>query len=190
MAPPTFAFKLMREAVLDLALDHPQVRSLINPRQSSAISYACSALNAKSSQDDLFTRGPRAGETLHCYPVKALDSSGHGRSIYLTEVAQAGRFVLLRMGRHADAPVDPADYAHVTGTLIVDLVDAPRPSAADRLLLDFEHQVLDGYHGAPGASYLIRPDGHVLGRWRTVSPQLIAAALADALFGMDHMQAA
>jgi 3-(3-hydroxy-phenyl)propionate hydroxylase len=190
MAPPTFAFKLMREAVLDLALDHPQVRSLINPRQSSAISYACSALNAKSSQDDLFTRGPRAGETLHCYPVKALDSSGHERSIYLTEVAQAGRFVLLRMGRHADAPVDPADYAHVTGTLIVDLVDAPRPSAADRLLLDFEHQVLDGYHGAPGASYLIRPDGHVLGRWRTVSPQLIAAALADALFGMDHMQAA
>src|SRR5215475_14264912 len=37
MAPPSFAFELMRHAVLSLAVKHECVRSLINPRQSSAI---------------------------------------------------------------------------------------------------------------------------------------------------------
>ena len=34
MAPPSFAFDLMRNAVLSLAVKHPSVRSLINPRQT------------------------------------------------------------------------------------------------------------------------------------------------------------
>jgi 3-(3-hydroxy-phenyl)propionate hydroxylase len=190
MAPPSFAFRLMREAVLDLALDHAAVRSLINPRQSSAITYATSRLNAASSEDRLFSRGPRAGETLHCYPVEVLEPRGSQHSIYLTDLASAGQFVLLRMGRHAAMPVDRADYASATGMLIVDLVDAPRPSTADRLLLDCQNLVLDGYDGMPGASYLIRPDGHVLGRWRTAAPHLIAVAMADALFGMAETEAA
>ena len=189
MAPPTFAFKLMREAVLDLARDHPLVRSLINPRQSSAITYVNSPLNAKSSEDQLFLRGPCAGEPLHCYPIEVIDSNGLRRSSFMTDVAEAGQFVLLRMGSHAELPIDPADHAHAhaTGLLIVDLINLPRHSKADRLLLDRGNRVLDGYDGAPGASYLIRPDGHVLGRWRVTTPQLIAAALADALFGMTEM---
>ena len=40
MAPPSFAFELMRKAVLGLAVKFPELRSLINPRQSSAIAYA------------------------------------------------------------------------------------------------------------------------------------------------------
>src|SRR3954468_21368084 len=46
MAPPDFAFRLMREATLRLALDEPAVRSLINPRQSAPVAYADSPLNA------------------------------------------------------------------------------------------------------------------------------------------------
>ena len=42
MAPPSFAFDLMRKAVLSLAVKHPEVRSLINPRQTSAITYRSS----------------------------------------------------------------------------------------------------------------------------------------------------
>src|SRR5690606_15703863 len=51
MAPPNFAFKLMREATLRLAGSDDKVRPLINPRQSSAITYAGSPLN-----------GPQVGE--------------------------------------------------------------------------------------------------------------------------------
>ena len=38
MAPPDFAFRLMREAALRLA-DDPAVRSLVNPRQSAPVAY-------------------------------------------------------------------------------------------------------------------------------------------------------
>jgi 3-(3-hydroxy-phenyl)propionate hydroxylase len=37
MAPPSFAFDLMRTAVLGLAERHAVVRPLINPRQTQAI---------------------------------------------------------------------------------------------------------------------------------------------------------
>jgi 3-(3-hydroxy-phenyl)propionate hydroxylase len=42
MAPPDFAFRLMREATLRLAGDEPAVRSLINPRQSAPVAYPAS----------------------------------------------------------------------------------------------------------------------------------------------------
>jgi 3-(3-hydroxy-phenyl)propionate hydroxylase len=45
MAPPDFAFRLMREAALRLALDEPAVRPLLNPRQSAPIAYTGSPLN-------------------------------------------------------------------------------------------------------------------------------------------------
>jgi 3-(3-hydroxy-phenyl)propionate hydroxylase len=45
MAPPSFAFDLMRRAVLSLAVKHPALSSLINPRQTSAITYVTSPLN-------------------------------------------------------------------------------------------------------------------------------------------------
>ena len=51
MAPPNFAFKLMREATLRLALSDDKVRSLINPRQSSPLSYVGSPLNGPQVGD-------------------------------------------------------------------------------------------------------------------------------------------
>ena len=69
MAPPSFAFDLMRKAVLSLAVKHPQVRSLINPRQTSAISYLDTRLNAASTQDSAFEAGPAPGAVLAECPV-------------------------------------------------------------------------------------------------------------------------
>jgi 3-(3-hydroxy-phenyl)propionate hydroxylase len=46
MAPPNFAFRLMREATLRLAVTDAKVRSLINPRQTAPVAYADSPLNA------------------------------------------------------------------------------------------------------------------------------------------------
>lgn len=50
MAPPSFAFDLMRTAVLSLAARHPALSSLFNPRQSSAVSYRDSPLNAVATR--------------------------------------------------------------------------------------------------------------------------------------------
>jgi 3-(3-hydroxy-phenyl)propionate hydroxylase len=48
MAPPDFAFELMRQAALRLAVREPLVRSLINPRQSAPVAYTASPLNGPS----------------------------------------------------------------------------------------------------------------------------------------------
>ncbi len=69
MAPPSFAFKLMREAVLGLAVKHAGVRSLINPRQTSAIAYRRSRLNAAAGASAAFGAGPAPGTVLPECPL-------------------------------------------------------------------------------------------------------------------------
>jgi 3-(3-hydroxy-phenyl)propionate hydroxylase len=70
MAPPSFAFDLMRRAVLGLAVNHAAVRPLINPRQTTAISYLDSALNTADA--DAFEAGPLPGQVVPECPLRAL----------------------------------------------------------------------------------------------------------------------
>jgi 3-(3-hydroxy-phenyl)propionate hydroxylase len=44
MSPPTEGFRLLRDAAVSLAGDHPAFRPLINPRQSAPFAYAGSPL--------------------------------------------------------------------------------------------------------------------------------------------------
>jgi 3-(3-hydroxy-phenyl)propionate hydroxylase len=94
MAPPSFAFDLMRTAVLGLATRHPSLRSLINPRQTSAIAYVDSPLNGAS---DGFTAGPAPGSVLLECPV----ADG-----FLTDLLGNG-FSALYFGEERDAPALP-----------------------------------------------------------------------------------
>ena len=78
MAPPSFAFELMRKAVLGLAVKFPELRSLINPRQSSAIAYASSPLNV-AGQEAEFKAGPAPGHVLTECPLTVVDGAIHAR---------------------------------------------------------------------------------------------------------------
>src|SRR5919112_4452766 len=73
MAPPSFAFDLMRRAVLGLARKHPEVRSLINPLQTAAITYADSRLNAAAEASAAFAAGPVPGAVLAECPLTIVD---------------------------------------------------------------------------------------------------------------------
>jgi hypothetical protein len=78
MAPPDFAFELMRTAVLGLAGRHPGLRPLINPRQTSAICYRDSPLNAWPERSAAFAAGPVPGQVLPECPLTLADGSqGH-----------------------------------------------------------------------------------------------------------------
>lgn len=50
MSPPSEGFALARDAVLELAVDHPSFRALINPRQSAAHRYHSSAIAPSPSR--------------------------------------------------------------------------------------------------------------------------------------------
>ena len=185
MAPPTFAFRLMREAVLNLAIDHESVRSLINPRQSSSICYLDSALNANPRAIRDFTAGPAAGETLHSYRLEQIAADGKRQAIFLTDVLKVGSFTLLRFGKAAQARIDQTASRIGYPVSVIDILPAGAEFLAGQAaMIDTSNRVYPGYDVRESACYLVRPDGHVLGRWRTVEAVELASAMADALFGI------
>ncbi|MEO7851352.1 MAG: FAD-dependent monooxygenase, partial [Rubrivivax sp.] len=150
MAPPSHAFELMRTAVLGLAAKHSAVRSLINPRQTSAIAYVDSPLNGASEGFDV---GPAPGCVLLECPV------GDG---FLTDLLCTG-FTALYFGEEQDAPELPCAVRAL-------------PRAADHT-----GRLYPMYGASEGSLYLVRPDGHVLARWRDARRADVNAALRHAL---------
>lgn len=161
MAPPNFAFKLMREATLRLAVSDPHVRSLINPRQSAPIVYAGSPLNV-----------PQQGEWANAMAEpgapapEALLQAPHG-PMHLTQCFGKD-FVCLVFG---DGPL-PEALAELTGhgVAVLDI-----PPDADSL-----GQARERYGLADARAQglvLVRPDGYVMGRWRGLDPAALLAAM-------------
>ncbi|MBN9459838.1 MAG: FAD-dependent monooxygenase [Burkholderiales bacterium] len=181
MAPPSRGFSLMREAVLSLAQRHRQVASVVNPRQTSAIDYTDSSLNAPS---DHFGGGPAPGSVARECP---LDDMVAGAT-HLGDLLGAHwtALVFCRSGV-LPAALDRALHALEAGavpfrTLVaVDrTVPSPRSSAGGRRaqLVDHGARLARRYGAAEGTVYLIRPDAHVAGRWRGADSAALLAAFA------------
>lgn len=161
MAPPDFAFRLMREATLRLAVHEPGVRSLINPRQTAPVAYTASALNGPQEgawASDLAAPGKPAPEAL---------LRGAAGALHLTQCFGTD-FTCLVFG---DGPLTHtiADLAR-QGVAVLDI-----PPEAD-----VDGQARDRY-GLPDAAadglVLVRPDGYVLGRWRGLDPAPLLSCL-------------
>lgn len=186
MAPPTFAFQMMREAVLSLAGDTPGVRSLINPRQTSAIAYIDSPAVALRDDDHLFGCGPRRGSVLQSAPLRRVDAQGHQSCVHITQLVLAGQYLLLQFGATAAIPDDlseaVASLRH-EGIGIRVLAVCPRtdPEAGGEYLVDADGGVAALYAAQAGCVYVVRPDGHVLGRWRSLSGQALVQAMQAVL---------
>lgn len=155
MAPPDFAFRLMREAALRLAVDDPHVRALINPRQSSPIEYVGSPLNAGEDAgwtSALAAPGAPAPEAL------LRDAQG---DFHLSQRYGQG-FVCLVFG--GEAPALPPDVQALVITPAMDL----HAQAWQRYGLQRAEEP---------ALVLVRPDGYVMGRWHGHDGGRIAQAL-------------
>ena len=72
MTPPSRGFALLREAALSLAVEHDLARPLVNPRQTTAITFPGSRL--QTPDDAAWGKGPVPGATL---PDLALPEGGH-----------------------------------------------------------------------------------------------------------------
>ena len=163
MAPPDFAFRLMREATLRLAVDETAVRSLINPRQSAPVAYADSPLNGPGQgtwTSALAAPGQPAPEAL---------LQGPNGPFHLTQCFGTD-FTCLVFGDGA-LPHAVADLAQ-HGVAVLDI--APEADAAGQARLRY---------GLPGgrstAIVLVRPDGYVMGRWSGLDAAPVLACLRD-----------
>ena len=163
MAPPNFAFKLMREATLRLALSDDKVRPLINPRQSSPISYVGSPLNGPQAGDwtsALAAPGAPAPEALLAGPDGPLHLSRcFGRDMLCLVFAEGALPEVLRTLPERGVAV---------------LVIEPDADTLGQARLRY---------GLPDASaqalVLVRPDAYVMGRWRGLDPAPLLALLTQ-----------
>ena len=163
MAPPNFAFKLMREATLKLALDDEKVRSLINPRQSTPIQYTGSALNVADTDswsNDLAAPGMPMSDVLledgSQIPLHLSQQFGHS-------------FVCIVFG--GDLPRSDDQQLAQMGIKIVSIRDNKYDSYSRFGLSNLSDKAL----------YLVRPDGYVMGRWHGHNVEPIRLAMQQVM---------
>ena len=184
MAPPSFAFELMRKAVLSLAVRHPGVRSLINPRQTHAITYVDSPLNSYVERSAQFTGGPRLGAVLSECPVTLIEE-GSAREAHVTDLV-APRFTALYFTDDGTVPTElEAVVSKYCGSKVpFKLIALTRHLASQaRGLAGWDHtgKLFAMYGAQSGSLYLVRPDGHVMARWFRAVPAEVSATMEHAL---------
>ncbi len=180
MAPPSFAFSLMRKAVLSLAADHPSLGSLINPRQTSAIAYTESPLNQAAERSSEFEAGPAPGTVLAECPLTIVEN-GKAREAHLTDLV-APSFTALHFSEDGEIPAAFDELKRdLDGRGIpFRLVPITARVASDRQGIhgwDHTGRLFGMYGAKPGSLYLVRPDGHVAGRWREADAAEAKAAI-------------
>ena len=159
ITPKSDISRLFRNAVLSLARDFPFARRVVNSgRLSLPTTLDGSVLN--TADVDTFTPAMRPGAPAADAPLHA-----DGQSTWLLRRLGAG-FTLLVFGPAPEwAAALPLDVLAIDG----------------RSIIDSEGLAAQRYDAGDGCAYLLRPDGHVVARWRQPSAAAVQAALARAL---------
>ncbi len=154
MTPKSPVSRAFRDAVLELARDHPFARRIVNSgRLSLPGHYDASPLNTPDR--DSFADGPAPGSPAVDAPLN---------QEWLIDALATQGFTLLHFGD--DAPPDLSNLPDGLSLIVAD---------------DIEGIAARRYDARPGTAYLFRPDQHVAARWRTPDPASIRDALDRAL---------
>ncbi len=180
MTPPTAGFRLMRDAVLSLALTQAFVRPLLNWRTSRPHEYVDSPLNSTDDDNALFTAGPGHGA-----PMRNL-RLGPGR--YLMDQLGASFYLLLFADEVPRDLVGAAQALRARGIpLGIVLLRSHSGTDADIAGADLVVDDDSGHARArfgitrSAGAYLVRPDQHVCARWLGVDGARLERAVETAL---------
>lgn len=182
MSPPSFGFELMRKAVLGLAIDHPFVRPLINPRQTQPTCYSDSPLNGPSAGE--FSGGPPVG-AVACECALTIYFADGFRLGHLTELLSSCFTVICFGSGDHDRDRTEAIAESLRGWAVpfrlLNILRERPERVRDPLAWDHTGRVFEAYDATPGTTYLLRPDGHVLARWRHAVAADLRMAIGKAL---------
>ena len=179
MAPPNYGFKLLREAALRLATEDSAVGALLNPRQSTPVEYVGSALNLPAQPGASDNAADDAANLLRAgMPAPEARLRGLKGAVHLTSCFGDG-FVLLHFAECA-LPADLAALAtHGDNSpAALKVIRIARSGLPDlTTLVDEMAQAHARYGAALGSTFLVRPDGYLMGCWNAAD----AGAVKDAL---------
>jgi 3-(3-hydroxy-phenyl)propionate hydroxylase len=178
LSPPTAAERVLRDAVIALAREHPFARSFVNTgRLSSPTQYANSPLNASAG----------AGRHVQNVALELVDDAGAARPADLVSVLEAFdyRFLLLLF-----APLDAAAMRRIAqlsvrypvqGVSVIAAGDAPKDIVATPLpcVRDSKH-LLKNQCGA-AACALVRPDLYLAAAFERADVTAMEKAIRVAL---------
>lgn len=178
ITPKTKTSLAFRNAVLDLARHYPFARALVNSGRLSVPAIL---------GDSVLNTPDEAGFAGEMAPGAPCDDSPLR--------AQVDHFWLLgRLGNrfqllvYVDKPSDVSQVdalqALMSGPLPVDVVlvtpSGGRSPHGFRVFEDYTGRFAERYDAQPGSAWLIRPDQHIVARWRVLDTQRVRQALARA----------
>ena len=182
ITPKSKVSRTFRNAVLGLAKDHAFGRALVNSGRLSVPAFlTASSLNTPDCESDVFTGRMVPGAPMDDAPV--LDKGGE--AWLLNKVGS--RFFVLYFADDANA-LDAATIAalsnlSVAGISVQPLVISRNPGSVAGGIPNLEDSrgiAAQRYDAQHGTVYLLRPDQHVVARWRTLDAQKVRAAVAKA----------
>ena len=167
--PSTHGARVFRDAVLRLARRHPFAKALVNTgRSSKATRYLSTPLSV--GDDGAFPGGVQPGEAAFSCAIDdghLLDRwDGHFTALYFVEDG-----------------VPPGPLPPVAAGFPLDHIVVTRST-------DVTGDLFRRYDAGGGALYVLRPDGHVAGRSRTVTPEAAVAIVERSLAQAHALSAA
>jgi 3-(3-hydroxy-phenyl)propionate hydroxylase len=170
MTPKSEVSHAFRDAALELARDYPFARRFVNPGR---LSVPCNLHDSPLNTPDVDSFSPRQRPGSPCVDapvtVDGHDAwllnhlGGDFTGLYFTAADGATPAALENIGKGGI----PVRVLRISGTGSKGIVD--RDGLVARI-----------YDATPGCFYLIRPDQHVAGRWRSLDAERVESALARA----------
>jgi len=175
ITPKSAVSHVFRRAALDLARHHPFARKLVNSGRLSVPSFIThSVLNTPDVDvfaGDMLPGAPMDDAPITCNGQNAwlLDQLGNHFQclLYVDDVSQLDAQTLRDVQRLAQDAV-----------AVQPLVISRQAGAVEgvRVLVDAQGLFAKRYDAQPGSAWLVRPDQHVVARWRHANRHAIAAA--------------
>lgn len=163
MAPPTDGFRLLRNAVLSLSLEHEFVRPLYHWRTSRPHAYVHSPLNSQFDDNQHMSELTENGALIP--NIKFADGT------YLYDFI-SGKFSILVFTENGKLPVGLLDEINelkdqgIPLKIIALSVDQCSVNEAD-VSLNIDLKIVEKrFYASTHTVYLVRPGHHINGRWK------------------------
>jgi 3-(3-hydroxy-phenyl)propionate hydroxylase len=182
ITPKSRTSKTFRNQVLALAKHHPFARKLVNSGRLSMPSFLTESLLNTPDGDNF------AGQMVPGAPMDDAPVQMNGQEAWLLDQVGRGFAALLFVDAAPDVQTLAALQSLKQGAVPVDslivsqqLLQVP----GFQVLVDAQGWMAKRYDAQAGTTYLLRPDQHVVARWRQLDTAQLQAALTRALGG--HM---